>query len=121
MEVRVFWTETARSDLRVIYKYYKEIAGIEKAKKLVKTIIDRTIQLEKFPLSGPKEPLLVHRKNEYHYLVEGNYKIIYWVENNYAKIAAVFDCRQDSSKLKKIIPEVLSLPFPASFPKPFRI
>lgn len=32
MEVKVFWTETARSDLLVIYTYYKEIAGIEIAK-----------------------------------------------------------------------------------------
>lgn len=102
MEVRVFWTENARSDLKEIFVLYKEVAGINIAQKLVLRIIDRTIQLENNPLSGPQEPLLTERKKDYRYLIEGNYKIIYWIENNFAKIATIFDCRQDPSKLRKI-------------------
>ena len=102
MELRVFWTDTARFQLEDIFNYYKEKASLEVARKLIKQIIDRTIELEKNPNSGPKEPLLSDRKFEYRYLVEGNYKIIYWKEDNYAKIATVFDCRQNPEKMKKI-------------------
>jgi hypothetical protein len=53
MELRVFWTDTAR------------------------------FQLENNPDSGPKEPLLYNRNFEYRYLAEGNYKIIYRKQDNY--------------------------------------
>jgi len=102
MELRVFWTDTARFQLEDIFNYYKDKANIRVARKLVKRIIERTIQLEKNPNSGSKEPLLSNRKFEYRYLVEGNYKIIYWKQDNYIKIATVFDCRQNPEKMKRI-------------------
>ncbi len=103
MELRVFWTDTARSQLEEIFDYYKNKASIKIARKLVKKIIDRTIQLEKNPNSGPKEPLLFRRKFEFRYLVEGNYKIIYWKQDNYIIIASVFDCRQNPEKMNEIL------------------
>lgn len=102
MELRVFWTDTARFQLEDIFNYYKDEASIRIARKLVKQIIDRTIQLEKNPNSGTKEPLLSERKFEYRYLIEGNYKIIYWKQDSYIKIATVFDCRQNPEKMKEI-------------------
>ena len=102
MDLRVYWTDTARFQLEEIYDYYKDKANLKIARKLVNKIIDRTIQLEKHPSSGPKEPLLVNRKFDYRYLVESNYKIIYWIEDNYIKIASVFDCRQNSGKIKDL-------------------
>ena len=102
MELRVFWTDTARFHLEDIYNYYKLKASVKVAKKLVKGLIDCTIQLENNPKSGAKEPLLSHRKNEYRYLVEGNYKIIYWIDGSYIIIAAVFDCRQNPTKMINI-------------------
>ena len=102
MELRVFWTNTARFQLEDIFNYYKSKASIRVARKLVKQIIERTIQLEKNPESGLKEPLLTDRKFEYRYLVEGNYKIIYWIEDNYIKVATVFDCRQNPEKIKNL-------------------
>ena len=95
MELRTFWTDTARYQLEDIFDYYKNKANIRIARKLVKRIIERTIQLEQIPNSGAKEPLLSNRKFEYRYLVEDNYKIVYWKEDNYLKIAAVFDSRQN--------------------------
>ena len=102
MELRVFQTDTARFQIEDIFNYYKDKASIRVARKLVKQIIDRTIQLEKNPESGPKEPLLTDRKFEYRYLVEGNYKIIYWIEDNYIKIATIFDCRENPEKMKNL-------------------
>jgi len=43
MELRVFWTDTARFQLEDIFNYYKDKANIRVARKLVKQIIDRTI------------------------------------------------------------------------------
>jgi plasmid stabilization system protein ParE len=103
MEIKkIFWTDTARNQLEDIFNYYKEKANLKSSKNLVIKLIDRTIQLENNPLSGPIEPLLQDRKFEYRYLVEGNYKIIYWIEDNYVKIASIFDCRQNPIKMKKI-------------------
>ena len=82
MELRVFWTDTARFQLEEIFIYYKDRASVAVAQKIVKRIIDRTLQLERNPQSAPKEPLLSDRKFEYRFLVEGNYKIIYSIDDN---------------------------------------
>lgn len=102
MDLRVLWTDTARFQLEDIYDYYKTKASLKVAKKIVTKIIDRTIKLEKHPNIGQIEELLKERQNSYRYLVEGNYKIIYWIEDNYIKIASVFDCRQNPEKMNKI-------------------
>ncbi len=46
--------------------------------------------------------MLRHRKFEYRFIVVGNYKIIYWAEDNLIKIVAVFDTRQNPEKIRKI-------------------
>jgi toxin ParE1/3/4 len=93
MELRVFWTETALNQLKDIFYYYKVTTSQKVAKDIVNKLVNRIIQLERNPGSGQKEPLLADRKFEYRYLVQGNYKIIYWIEDNYVKIATVFDSR----------------------------
>ncbi|MFZ4400763.1 MAG: type II toxin-antitoxin system RelE/ParE family toxin [Bacteroidales bacterium] len=103
MEIKVFWSELALSQLEQIFDYYKYKANPAIAKKIVLEIIDRTFQLKENPLSGVKEPLLKNRQNEYRFLVNGNYKIIYSKTNNYVNISAVFDCRQNPDKLTKKI------------------
>lgn len=102
MELKVFWTETALEMLEDIFDYYKSEVNTDIGRHLIKKIVSRTLQLKTNPRSGPKEPLLYQRKFEYRYLVEGNYKIIYWVGNNYVNIAAVFDTRQNPQKLRNI-------------------
>jgi len=102
VELRVFWTDTAIFQLDDIFNYHKDNVSSRAARKLINKIIDRTIQLEKNPYSGPKEPLLAKRKLEYRYLVEGSYKIIYWKQDNYIKIATVFDCRRNPGNMKDV-------------------
>ncbi len=102
MGLKVFWTETAIEQLENIFDYLKYRASIKIAHRQVTRLIDRTIQLEEQPQSGQMEELLINRKNEYRYLVEGNYKIIYWVEDKYIKIASVFDTRQNPKRLEEI-------------------
>ena len=102
MDLKVFWTDTAIEKLEDIFDYYKNKVGIEVAKNIVGLIVDSTINLESQPKIGQVEELLINRANEYRYLVSGNYKIIYWIEELYIKIATVFDCRQNPIKIKKI-------------------
>ncbi|HLG34892.1 MAG TPA: type II toxin-antitoxin system RelE/ParE family toxin [Bacteroidia bacterium] len=70
---------------------------------IINKIIDRTETLKKgFTKSGQTEPLLRNKKYEYRYLVDGNYKIIYFENEGVIIISAVFDTRQNPGKLKKI-------------------
>jgi len=101
--VEVIWTETAIFQLDVIFDYYKHKATIKVAKNIVKKLVDKTLFLEKHPDIGQIELLLDNKSKIYRYLVEGNYKIIYWSEKSVVYIASVFDCRQNPIKINESI------------------
>ena len=100
MEIVVIWSDTAIKELRVIYDYWYFNASKRVADKIINTIIDKTLLLEQTPCIGQKEEMLAHLKQEIRYLVEGNYKIVYWIDENLVSIATIFDCRQNPQKLK---------------------
>lgn len=88
--------------MRIFSNFIKYQESVSIAKKLVKRIVESTLRLQKFPYTGKKENLLADRKKEYRFIVEKHYKIIYWIEGNYIKIAAVFDSRQNPTKIKQL-------------------
>lgn len=100
MEIIVVWSDSAIEELRNIYEYYFYKASKRVADKITNSIVDKTIMLEITPRMGQKEELLAHFKQDIRYLVQGNYKIVYLIEENIVSIATVFDCRQDPIKLK---------------------
>jgi plasmid stabilization system protein ParE len=102
MEIKIEWSELATKQLNDIYDYYSLKASPRIAKKIVNKIVGRVEILLKNPLSGPKEELLTEMQEDFRYLVESNYKIIYWKEDEIITIASVFDCRQNPEKMKKI-------------------
>jgi len=102
MEVKVLWTETALNQLEDIFEYYKSKVSVKTAKMVVKKLVQKTILLQKSPNIGRIEELLEDRKYEYRFIVEGNYKIIYWFADNLVNIAAVFDTRQNPEKIKNL-------------------
>jgi len=55
-------------------------------------------------LVGQQEELLSDYPEDFRYLIESNYKIIYWEKENLITIASVFDCRQNPRKIKEIKP-----------------
>jgi len=101
MEIRIEWSELSERQLKDIFDYYSIKASTRIARKIVNRIINSVGILESNPFSGPKEELLVDYPEEYRYLVESNYKIIYWKRDNLVTIASVFDCRQNPDKIKK--------------------
>ena len=92
MEISIEWSEFAEKQLKEIHDYYYWKSNAIIAEKIVNGIIERVEVLYNNPLAGPKEELLIEYHDEFRYLIEKNYKIIYWQENNLITIASVFDC-----------------------------
>lgn len=100
MEIVVIWSDSAIEELRSVYDYLYYHAGKRVADKISNAIVDRTLLLEQTPRVGQKEEMLAHLNKEIRYLIEGNYKIVYWIDQDIISIATVFDCRQNPQKLK---------------------
>jgi toxin ParE1/3/4 len=99
--MKVFWTDFAIVELKNIYKYYKENAGIAIAKRIYQSILNRTHQLKIHPISGQIESNLIDLKQSHRYLVEGHVKIIYRIVDSSIFITDIFDTRQDPDKMMK--------------------
>ncbi len=108
MELKIFWTDFAKIQLRNIYDYYRENASVRIAKKLVQEIARHTLILKNQPKMGQIEELLLERKEEFRYLVYRNYKIIYWINlsEKRIEISDVFDCHQNPKKIKRNLESV---------------
>jgi len=102
MAIKIEWSELSLRQLNDIYDYYSITASPKIAGKIVSKLLNRVEILYHNPLSGPIEELLNEMPEDFRYLVETNYKIIYWKENEVITIASVFDCRQNPKKMKKI-------------------
>lgn len=102
MEIRIEWSELSERQLKDIFDYYSVEASTRIARKIINRIVERVSILENNPFAGPKEELLSNHPDEYRYLVESNYKIIYWKKENTITIASVFDCRQSPNKIRKV-------------------
>lgn len=100
--MRIVWSDLAKANIKEIYAYYKEVAGIKVAKSIKSKVITKPRLLAKYPEMGQVEdnPMVVNRG--FRYLVEGNYKIVYkvYAEDKVILVAAVFDTRQNPTKLK---------------------
>ncbi len=104
MELKIYWTDFSKNELKKIFYYYKENASFQIAKNLVLGIEKETLILKSQPEIGQEEEFLKNRKQGFRYLVYKNYKIIYWVNNkkNWIEIADVFDTRQNPIKMNEI-------------------
>jgi len=96
---KVIWTDPAKFQLKEIYIYHKKVASIKIAKSIKDNVINATKSLSGFKQMGQEEELLKHKKEQYRYLVEGNYKVIYKPVTDIIYIMDVFDTRQNPEKL----------------------
>jgi plasmid stabilization system protein ParE len=99
MGLRIEWSELAERQLKDIFDFYAIEVSPHIAKKIIKRIIERVSILENNPLIGTKEELLINNPEDYRYLVESNYKIIYWRKGKIITVASVFDCRQNPDRI----------------------
>jgi len=102
MAIKVLWTGFAQNKLEDIFHYHKKEVSVNVSAKLINGIIDETIRLKTHPLYGTIEALLIHRIQEFRYLVYKNYKIIYFQEEASGNIIIVnvFDTRQNPTKIE---------------------
>lgn len=98
--MKIVWTEFSKIEVKRIYQYYKDKAGVATARKIKTGIIRAPEILRKYAHSGQEESNLMLFKQNHRYLVEGNYKVVYRLIEKTIYITDVFDCRQDSQKMK---------------------
>ena len=63
-------------------------------------ILDKADELADNPWKGQREEYLTHLGKDHRRTIEGHYKIIYRVEEQYIYITDIFDSRQDPAKMK---------------------
>jgi plasmid stabilization system protein ParE len=97
--MRIQWTSQAEWHLKEIYDYYASEASPRIARKVVHKILVRVKILENNPLIGSVEEFLIDDPEEFRFLVESNYKIIYWIKDEVVTIASVFDCRRNPNRM----------------------
>jgi toxin ParE1/3/4 len=102
MEIKIEWSDLAERQLRSIYDYFYIKASPSIAKRITNKIVGKVSILETNPSIGQKEELLQDYPEDFRYLVESNYKIIYWLKEYTITIASVFDCRQNPVKMREI-------------------
>ena len=95
--VKVYWTDTAMENLEAIHAYIAQNSP-QYANQVVDSIISRSEQLANFPLSGRILPE-VGRK-EIRELIEGSYRIIYYVKPEQIDILAVIHGSQSLTRLE---------------------
>lgn len=103
MELKVFWTDFAKSELKNIFDYHKEKVSVKIAKQIVEQIVVTVDELKSYPEMGVVEELLQSRSENFRYIISTNYKIIYWINKakEQIEIVDVFDTRQNPVKISR--------------------
>lgn len=97
--MKIIWTDFAIKNLKEIFDYYSDKANKKIAHKIRKEILSTTKQLIKNPESGQLEFNLEKLNQNHRYLISGNHKIIYRIDENQIIINDVFDTRQNPVKM----------------------
>jgi toxin ParE1/3/4 len=97
----VVWTEFAENQLDEIFDFYSVEAGFEKAHEIVLRIIKASQILGIHPELGQIETLLKGRKDEIRYLLDKNFKILYFNRGGLIVIVDVFDTRMNPETIKR--------------------
>lgn len=103
METRIIWLPSAFANLDNIFNFLAQ-KNENAAVRLVNKLYSSATLLKTFPQAGPLEYLLESRQKAYRSLVvENHFKLIYYIENEVVYIAAIWDIRQDFSRLTRYL------------------
>lgn len=100
--MKVVFTEQSIERLETSLKFYLEELKIPKDQviKIKNEVLNRAKSLSKSPFKGQYEPYLVKLNQGHRRLVEGNFKIVYRIQNKTIYIVDFFDSREDPNKMK---------------------
>ncbi len=96
--MKLVYTEQALVSFEEALEFIALDVSYEKLIEIRDKILDTADTLLLQPFSGQREYLLEHL--DHRRLVEGHYKIIYRVVDEYIYITDIFDSRQDPAKMK---------------------
>jgi toxin ParE1/3/4 len=99
--VKIVFTLQARENFKRSIDFLK-FQGVpeEKIEEIAEGILARIDSLKTRQFLGQAEDYLAHLSKHHRRLIEGPYKIIYYIENESVYITDIFDSRQHSSGMK---------------------
>ncbi len=97
--MEIIWTDFAIENLKDIFDFYSTTASKKIANKIKNDIFKSVKLLVRYPKLGQIELYLEKLNKEYRYILSGNYKIIYKVQDKNIIISDVFDVRQNPIKM----------------------
>ena len=100
--MKIVLTNQALESLNSSFLFMIEMEGVPYSKidEIRDRIKERIEKLPITPFQGQRELFLINSKKEYRRIVEGNFKIIYYIEKDEIFITDIFDARQDPEKMK---------------------
>ena len=100
MEV-IYLTQAIDSLEEQLFFLAKKLSySVEKYEEIKGLLFDLADSLSLHPKMGQLEPLLTHLNQNHRRVIEGHFKIIYFIEEEKIYITDFFDTRQDPSKMK---------------------
>ncbi len=96
----VVWSPRATTSLREVYDFINKNSP-QGAKRVASELAKLALSLETMPNRFPVEPLLKDESVEFRFAVKWNYKLIYVVEEDAARVVIVqiFNTRRDPSNM----------------------
>jgi len=90
--MKVHWTDTAQRHLDAIYHFIAQDSPAY-AKRMVDRLTRRSVQIGEFPFSGRSVP--EYEMEQIREVIEGPYRIIYYVKTDQIDVLAVLHGAQD--------------------------
>jgi plasmid stabilization system protein ParE len=99
--MKINWSLMASKDFAKLYRWYASKSE-KAAKKMFNTLLEKTDRLSSNPYMAPKEPNLYGLPITFRSLVvvDGKFKVIYFIEEDAVHIAYVWDCRQNPQRMR---------------------
>ncbi|MEO1049115.1 MAG: type II toxin-antitoxin system RelE/ParE family toxin [Bacteroidota bacterium] len=100
--MKVIFTEQSLVRLEKALLFYLEELKLPRSKiaKLKNRLIAKANTLSTQPHKGQVEPYLLSFRKGHRRIIEGNFKIVYRIEDNAIYIIDFFDSRNDPGKMK---------------------
>jgi toxin ParE1/3/4 len=92
--MKVVWTDTAKNHLDAIYNFIAQDSPAY-AKRMVDRLTRRSQKIGNFPLSGRSVP--EYEMEQIREVIEGPYRIIYYINVDQIDVLAVFHGARDIS------------------------
>lgn len=99
--MQVILTEFAEQSLKLIFFFYQNEATEKVAQRVVDKILSKISLLEYYPERGKEEDLLKSLNQNHRFILEGDFKIIYFMKSDIVYITDIFNTKQNPAKIER--------------------